>query len=120
MPNPVQFMLVVSWVSGGASFRQCVRFVADTRRILGLPRIGTLNEAQTSNYARIILARSLHLIASVLNPLKNRSMWAFSLASDTSTVTGSGQAWIHRRANGYLLKSIAGDQRGRGLEQELG
>jgi hypothetical protein len=35
IPNPVQFRLVVSWVSGGASFRQCVRFVADTRRILG-------------------------------------------------------------------------------------
>jgi hypothetical protein len=35
IPNPLQFRLVVSWVSGGASFRQCVRFVADTRRILG-------------------------------------------------------------------------------------
>ena len=35
IPNPVQFRLVVSWVSGGVSFRQCVRFVADTRRILG-------------------------------------------------------------------------------------
>ena len=37
IPNPVQFRLVISWVSGGASFRQCVRFVADTRRILGTP-----------------------------------------------------------------------------------
>jgi hypothetical protein len=35
IPNPVQFRLVVSWVSGGASFRQCVHFVADTRHILG-------------------------------------------------------------------------------------
>ena len=35
IPNPMQFRLVVSWVSGGASFRQCVRFVADIRRILG-------------------------------------------------------------------------------------
>jgi hypothetical protein len=35
IPNSVQFRLVVSWVAGGASFRQCVRFVADTRCILG-------------------------------------------------------------------------------------
>jgi hypothetical protein len=33
--NPTQFRLVVSWVAGGASFRQCAGFLADTRRILG-------------------------------------------------------------------------------------
>ena len=37
IPNPMQFRLVVSWVSGRAFFRQCVRFIADTRRILGTP-----------------------------------------------------------------------------------
>ena len=35
-------------------------------------RIGAPNEAQTSNYARIIIARSLHLMASVLDPPENR------------------------------------------------
>ena len=33
-------------------------------------------------------------------------------------VTGRrGQAWIHQRADGYLLRSIAGDQRGTELGQ---
>ena len=53
IPNPVQFRLVVSWVSGGASFRQCVRFVADTRRILDttfkIPGVRANSNRITSN-----------------------------------------------------------------------
>jgi hypothetical protein len=36
IPNPLQFRLVISWISSGASFRQCVRFIADTKHILGI------------------------------------------------------------------------------------
>lgn len=78
---------------------------------IGLPRIGTLNEAQTSNYARIILARSLHLIAAVLDPLKNRSVWAFSLASDASTHHGrsylANRIRIHIDGRLYNLHLVA-------------
>src|SRR5436190_14453074 len=87
------------------------RFLACVLIRIGLPRIGTLNEAQTSNYARIILARSLHLIAAVLDPLTNRSVWAFSLASDTSTHHGrsylANRIHIHVDGRLYNLHLIA-------------
>ena len=35
IPYPAQFSLVVAYVSGGVSFRQCARILADTKRILG-------------------------------------------------------------------------------------
>ena len=34
------------------------------------------------------MARSLHLISTILDRLKNRSAWAFSLANDASTHYG--------------------------------
>ena len=38
---------------------------------------------QISNYVRIILARSFHFII-ILDPLKNRSIWIFSLTNNAS------------------------------------
>ena len=50
----------------------------------GLSRIGSLKDTTAAGYARIVLARNLQLISTILDP-KNRSCWAFSLANDAST-----------------------------------
>jgi len=52
-------------------------------------RLGSLTDTKVAGYARIVLAHSLQLISTILNPGKNRSCWAFSLASDASTHYGS-------------------------------
>src|SRR5579859_4851823 len=51
-------------------------------------RIGSLTDTKAAGYARTVLAYSLHLIATILGPQKNRSAWAFSLANDASTHYG--------------------------------
>jgi len=53
----------------------------------GLSRIGSLKDTTVAGYARIVLARNLQLISTILDP-KNRSCWAFSLANDASTHYG--------------------------------
>ena len=55
--------------------------------ISGLSRIGNVKDTTAAGYARIVLARNLQLISTILDP-KNRSCWAFSLANDASTHYG--------------------------------
>lgn len=93
--------MVVRNLSRGASFLQCVHIHDDIKEILsitskmcqliraGVTRIGSLTDTKVAGYARIVLAHSLQLIATILDPRKNRSCWAFSLASDASTHYGS-------------------------------
>ena len=104
IPNRDQFRLVVKNLSGGVSFRQCVRIHDDIKEVLGITfklrqlstrlirtgvsRIGNLTDMKVASYARIVLARSLQLITTILDPRKNRSAWAFSLANDMSTHYG--------------------------------
>ena len=47
--------------------------------------LGTISDTGVSNYARIVCAINLGKLATILN---DRSMWAFSLANDSSTYYG--------------------------------
>jgi hypothetical protein len=55
---------------------------------IGVSRIGNLTDTKVASYARIVLARSLELITTILDPRKSRCAWAFSLANDASTHYG--------------------------------
>src|SRR6266496_1728345 len=55
---------------------------------IDVTRIGSLMDTKAAGYARTVLAHSLHLIATILDPRKNQSTWAFSLANDMSTHYG--------------------------------
>src|SRR6266496_5212627 len=52
---------------------------------IDVTRIGSLTDTKATGYARTVLAHSLHLITTILDPQKNQSTWAFSLANDMST-----------------------------------
>ena len=58
------------------------------------------------------MTRSLHLIATILNPHKNRSTWAFSLANDASTYYGKSyfdnciRVHIDGKLHNYYLVAI--------------
>jgi len=101
IPNRDEFRLVVKNLSGGMSFRQLSVSMTISRRFwvlhsncdsflirTGVSRIGNLTDMKVASYARIVLARSLQLITTILDPQKNRSAWAFSLANDASTHYG--------------------------------
>ena len=55
---------------------------------------------KVAGYARIVLAHSLQLISGILDPVKNRSAWAFSLASDASTYYG--KSYLDNRIRVHL------------------
>ena len=55
---------------------------------IDVTQIGSLMDTKAAGYARTVLAHSLHLIATILDPQKNQSTWAFSLANDASTHYG--------------------------------
>jgi hypothetical protein len=82
---PMQFSLIVSWLARGVSFRQAQDIFLSTRRITGAMELGTINDTGVSNYARVVCAINLSKLSTILN---NKSMWAFSLANDSSTYYG--------------------------------
>ena len=71
---------------------------------IDVTRIGSLMDTKAAGYARTVLAHSLHLIATILDPQKNQSTWAFSLANDASTHYGRSYLNNHIRihVNGKL------------------
>jgi len=80
--NPLQFELVIDYLSHGLSFRQVVAIYNSTKKHTGLSKLGSISEGIVSNYARIAVAINLQRIANIL---ADESIWAFSLANDSST-----------------------------------
>ena len=83
--NPMQFHLIIRWLSRGVSFRQAVDILMDTKQITGNAELGSINNTGVSNYARVICAINLGKLSAILN---HDSTWAFSLANDSSTHQG--------------------------------
>jgi hypothetical protein len=83
--NPLQFELVIDHLSSGLSFRQVVAVYNSTKKRTGLSKLGNISEGTVSNYARIAVAINLQRIADIL---ADESIWAFSLANDSSTHHG--------------------------------
>ena len=120
--NPIQFKLVVAYLGNGISFRQCENIIMNTRRItgifpfkdhlliLGMAQIGSIKDTTVSGYARIVLARNLQIMLTILNPI-NRSSWAFSLANDGSTHYGKSyfdnRIRFHYKGKLYNIHLIA-------------
>ena len=83
--NPLQFQLIVDYLAAGLSFRQVVNVVNITRKHTGMAKLGNVTIKTVSNYARIACAINLQRITNILN---NKSVWAFSLANNSSTHYG--------------------------------
>src|SRR5436190_19925056 len=123
LSNPTQFKLIVAYIARGISFRQCEGLLDDTKRItgiftiinfiliLGLSRLGSLKDTVASGYARIVLARNLQIISTILDPKNYRSSWAFSLANDGSTHYGKSyfdnRIRFHYKSTIYNIHLVA-------------
>jgi len=81
--NRRQFQLCIGQISRGNSFRQVMGNLTSIKDIIGPSGIGSVTEEVISNYARQISAISLQRLMIILH--ENKSIWAFSLANDTST-----------------------------------
>ena len=82
---PMQFSLIICWLARGISFRQAEDMFLDTKRITGKVELGHLSDTDILNYARVVCAINLCKLSTILN---NSSIWAFSLANDSSTYYG--------------------------------
>ena len=65
--HPMQLNLIVSWLARGVSFRQAQDMFLSTRRITGVMELGTLNDTDISNYARVVCAINLGKLSGILN-----------------------------------------------------
>ena len=101
IPNRDQFRLVAKISLGVCPFGNVSVSTMISRRFwvlhlncdsflirTGVRRIGNLTDMKVASYARIVLARSLQLITTILDPQRNRSACAFSLTNDASTHYG--------------------------------
>jgi hypothetical protein len=78
--NPIQFRLIIGYISGGASFRQATRFLLMTKQETGLASIGSVSDGKVAGYVRMACAINLQKISEML-----ASSWAFWIAMDMST-----------------------------------
>ena len=85
MKNPLQFNLVIGYISIGSSFRQVKHIIDLTKQHTNLSKVGYISEGRIATYARVVCAINLQTIFNILN---NDSVWAFSLANDASTYYG--------------------------------
>ena len=65
--NPMQFHLIICWLSRGVSFRQAADMLMDTKQITGNAELGSINNTGVSNYARVICAINLGKLSAILN-----------------------------------------------------
>ena len=73
-----------------------------------MAQLGNIKDTTVANYARIVCAINLQRIADVLN---DKSVWAFSLANDSSTHYGrsyfDNRIRFHRNGVLYNVHAIA-------------
>jgi hypothetical protein len=78
--NPIQFRLIIGFISGGASFRMACRFLLLTKEETGLASIGNISVRKVTSFVRFTCAINLQKISEML-----ASSWTFSIAMDMST-----------------------------------
>src|SRR5437667_12277730 len=78
-------IIVVDYLAIGLSFRQVMNVFNKTKKHTGMAQLGNIKDTTVANYACVVYAINLQLIADVLN---DKSVWAFSLANDSSTYYG--------------------------------
>ncbi|KAF4129570.1 hypothetical protein GN958_ATG21240 [Phytophthora infestans] len=78
--NPLQFHLIVDYLSYGMSFRMALSVLTNAKQRTGLASIGSCSPDLPSKYARFVCAMSLQKIKLLLC-----AAWTFSVALDMST-----------------------------------
>ena len=78
--NPIQFGLIVDYLSVGLSFRAVAKVILMTKEQTGMASIGSASEGKATDIARVVCSHSLNLISKIL-----MKCWTFSLAMDMST-----------------------------------
>ena len=73
--NPLQFSLVVDYLSIGVSFRMAVSIVLKTKECTVLASVGSISETKMRSYAWFVCAINLQRIEDSLE-----SCWTFSIA----------------------------------------
>ncbi|KAI9912405.1 hypothetical protein PsorP6_005472 [Peronosclerospora sorghi] len=83
--NPLQFQLVTAHLSHGLSFRQVAAVLESSKLLLGVGKIGSISDAQVSNFARILVAVNLTILKEII---ESPEVLGFSIALDSSTHRG--------------------------------
>ena len=78
--NPLQFSLVVDYLSIGVSFRMAVSILLRTKERTGLASVGSISEKKVRSYAGFVCAINLQRIKELLE-----SCWTFSVAMDMAS-----------------------------------
>ena len=78
--NPVQFGLIVDYLSVGLSFRAVAKVILMTKEWTGMASIGSVSEGKVIAITQVVCSHSLELISNLL-----MKCWTFSLAMDMST-----------------------------------
>ena len=78
--NPIQFGLIVDYLSVGLSFREVAKVILMTKEETGMTSIGSVSEGKVTAIAWVVCYHSLELISNLL-----MKCWTFSLAMDMST-----------------------------------
>jgi hypothetical protein len=106
--NSLQFHLVIDYLASGLSFRQVENIYKATRKRTGMARIGSINDTVVSNYARVLCAINLQMLTDIL---KDKTVWAFSLANDSSTHAShsyfDNRIRFHRDGTLYNVHALA-------------
>ena len=80
--DPLQFQLIIPYLDSGLSFRQVENVFNKTKKLTSNALLGNITHSTAANYAHIVCALNFQRLADILN---NTSIWAFSLANDSST-----------------------------------
>jgi hypothetical protein len=83
--NPLRFWLTIDHTSVGLSYRQTAAVIAHHCNRSKIAKLSGLNDRMVGQFVRIIVSVSLQTISKVLS---SPSVWAFSLAGDTSNHFG--------------------------------
>ena len=78
--NPIQFGLIIEYLSVGLSFRAVAEVILMTKEHTGMASIGSVSEGKVTAIAQVVCSCSLKLISNLL-----MKCWIFSLAMDMST-----------------------------------
>ena len=80
--NPLQFQLIITYLTSGLSFRQAENVLSQTKKLTSNAQLGSISRSVVANYVRIVCALNLQKLSNILN---DTSIWVFSLANDLST-----------------------------------
>ncbi|KAH8952971.1 hypothetical protein BDL97_09G113300 [Sphagnum fallax] len=82
IPNPMRFELAMDHVSIGMSFRQAAAAIQHARDHTKTATLSGMNDLIVGQYVRVLVGGNLQDISDLMGDL---SVWAFSLAFDSST-----------------------------------